>query len=224
MPRYRMEFSKKGPARFISHLDLVRTLERVMRRAGLPLAFSQGFNPHPRFSLGAPLPVGVSGEREYLDLELTAELPSGEVCRRMMDKLPRGLEVVRVWRIPDNSPALMAVIERATYRVKVALEREISPEELQKCIDDFLAVPNIIVNRRTKEGKEKAVNIRPGIYNLSGRVEGQNVALEMALQIGSGGNVRPEEVVRMLAEKCGLPAAADDLDIVRTGLYPIQRM
>ncbi|HHW44228.1 MAG TPA: DUF2344 domain-containing protein [Desulfotomaculum sp.] len=222
MPRYRIEFKKDGPARYISHLDLVRTLERVMRRAGLPLAFSRGFNPHPRFSLGAPLPVGVRGEREYLDLELAGDLPAVEVQRRLADKLPPGLAVTGVWPVPPGAPALMATLQGATYRVAAPLAGDLPAWDLQHLLQEFLAAPEIIVCRKTKDGGEKNVDIRPGIRALSGRVEDERVVLEMDLQAGSRGNVRPEEVVRALAERGGLPVLVEEMDITRTGLYPVE--
>ncbi|MDK2888782.1 MAG: hypothetical protein PWP72_1660 [Thermoanaerobacter sp.] len=219
MPRYRIEFRKEGMARFISHLDLVRTLERAMRRAGLPLAFSRGFNPHPRFSLGAPLPVGVKGEREYLDLELVTALPEDEIKGRLNEQLPGGLEVTRVWSIPEDAPALMATLEKATYRVDLRLVRAITPEDLRKIIDGLLALPEIIITRRSGDKKEKTLDIRPGIHALSGRVEGDRVTLEMCLAVGSRATVRPEEVVQVLAERFGLPVADEQPGVSRTGLY-----
>ncbi|WP_165859361.1 TIGR03936 family radical SAM-associated protein [Desulfofundulus salinus] len=222
MPRYRIEFRKEGPARFISHLDLVRTLERAMRRAGLPLAFSQGFNPHPRFSLGAPLPVGVKGEKEYLDLELVAALPVDEMLKRLSDQLPRGLKMTRVWRIPGDAPALMATLEKATYRVDVSLAREITQEDLQRSIDGLLETPEVIITRRAGENREKVLDIRPGIYALSGRLEDGRIRLEMSLAVGNRGTVRPEEVVLVLAERFGLPVKDEQPDVIRTGLYPAE--
>lgn len=218
MTRYRIKFSKQGVARFISHLDLVRTFERAMRRAGLPLAFSQGFNPHPRFSFAAPLPVGVTGEQEYLDLELVEAWPADTVARRLAACLPEGLVVAGASPVPGHSPALMASVQRAAYRVLVQLQEAITPARLAECLHCILALPEVTVTRKTREGKEKFYDIRPGIFSLTGRVDGPEVLLKMTLQAGSGGNVRPEEVVAALAGRCGLPADPGAVEIVRTGL------
>lgn len=221
MPRYRVEYSKNGPARFISHLDLVRAFERAMRRARLPLAFSQGFNPHPRISPGPPLPVGVEGEREYLDVELVVELVPEEVRQRLAKELPLGLAVKRVWRVPNGAPALMAAVNRASYRVELPLAGEVTAEEFHRCLRLFLEVQEVNVTRQ-REGKKRTINIRPGIYHLSGHVEGRLLLLEMTLAVGDQLNVRPEEVVEALSGHCGLPAAKEGLKIVRTGLHPVE--
>ncbi|OAT85570.1 TIGR03936 family radical SAM-associated protein [Desulfotomaculum copahuensis] len=218
MPRYRIKFSKQGAARFISHLDLVRTFERAMRRAGLPLVFSQGFNPHPRFSFAAPLPVGVAGEQEYLDLELVEAWPADAVARRLAACLPEGLTVAGACPVPGHAPALMASVQRADYRVHVQLKEALTPEQLDECLHCLLSLPEVTVIRKTREGKEKFYDIRPGIFNLTGRIDGPEVLLAMTLQAGSGGNVRPEEVIAALAGKCGLPVLPGALEIVRTGL------
>jgi len=221
MFRYRIQFSKLGPAGYLSHLDLVRTFERAMRRAGLPLAFSQGFNPHPRFNFAAPLPVGVCGEREYLDLELEEELPPDELARRLAACLPEGLSVAQARPVPPQSPALMAVVQRAVYRVCLTLREEAADEQLAEYLRCLLNLPAVTVIRRSREGVEKSRDIRPGIFSLAGRVQGRRAELEMELQIGGGGNVRPEEVIAALVEQCGLPASPAAAAVTRTGLFPV---
>lgn len=222
MPRYRVEYSKGGPARFISHLDLVRAFERAMRRAGLPLAFSRGFNPHPLISPGPPLPVGVEGEREYLDVELVEELAPGEVRQRLAAELPAGLALKGVWRVPPGAPALMAAVSRASYRVEVPLAKGVMEDEVRRCLQLLLDGQEVVVSRR-REGKgEKAVNIRPGIYRLCGRVKGGVLCLEMTLAAGDRLNVRPQEVVEALAVACPHLCGGGEPRVVRTGLFPVE--
>ena len=108
-----MMYEKVGPARFISHLDLLRTFGRAARRAGLPLAFTQGFNPHPKITFAAPLAVGISGEAEFADLELTEKIPAPFVARALSDALPEGLRVLEVRQLKGAGPALMAMVRSA---------------------------------------------------------------------------------------------------------------
>ena len=104
MAVYRMMYAKVGPARFISHLDLLRTFGRAARRAGLPLAFTQGFNPHPKITFAAPLAVGIAGEAEFADLELTRKIPAPVVARALTGALPEGLSVLEVRLQRGSSP------------------------------------------------------------------------------------------------------------------------
>ncbi len=218
MPRYRVQFSKEGPARFLSHLDLVRTTERALRRARLPLAFSQGFNPHPRFSFAAPLPVGVAGEQEYLDIELEKNISPKEIISRLNMVFPEGIRVKEARPVSDRAPSLMATLKKARYEVEMELSGPLTNSALQGCLDSFLALSAVEAATKKKD-RQKTKDIRPGIYRLQGKVEQKKVVLEMELQAGSSGNVRPEEVCRGLLEKCGLPVLLQTCRIKRTGLF-----
>jgi len=219
MPRYRIRYSKKGPARFISHLDLLRTFERAIRRAGLPVAFSQGFNPHPKFSFGAPLPVGVPGENEYMDIELAEEMPPGDIVKSLGGALPGGLDLEAVFQVPDNSPAIMSLIDRAGYTVRLDFNEPIDAGLFERCMSDLLALPELQVTRTNKEGRKKTHDIRPGIFKLEGVVYGDVAVLEMEIKTGSAGNIRPEEVIRELTGIGNLPVAEYGIHITRNVLY-----
>lgn len=220
MYRYRINYTKEGPARYISHLDLVRTMERSLRRCGLPVAFSGGFNPHPRFSFALPLPVGVAGLNEYMDLDLITEVDPAEVGRLLGGALPRGIEVRGVRQAPEDSRPLMAMVKRASYRVTGRLRESLSGADLSRMIKEFLDRESIIIERQGKKGTgPRPVDIRPGILRLSGDLrEHGELVLEMELQAGSVGNVRPEEALRALVGLTGLPAPAYGFDICRTSL------
>ncbi|MEW6423591.1 MAG: TIGR03936 family radical SAM-associated protein [Bacillota bacterium] len=218
MPRYRVQFSKDGPARFLSHLDLVRTFERAVRRAGLPVAFSQGFNPHPRFSFAAPLPVGVAGEQEYLDIELEQNISPKEIFFRLSGVSPAGLQIKEVRPLEDNSPSLMAALEKAGYEVEAELSEAVTNAALQKNIRSFLAL-EVVNAAKKKKGELKTRNIRPGIYRLRGKAEEKRVVLEMELQAGSAGYVRPEEVWQSFVEKYRLPVLPETIKVKRTELF-----
>lgn len=218
MPRYRVRFSKDGPARFFSHLDLVRTSERAMRRAGLPVAFSQGFHPHPLFSFAAPLPVGIAGENEYLELELEKNIPTKEILSRLSLVFPEGIQIKEIWPVNDDPPSLMAALEKASYKVEIELSRVLTEEELKRLIRSFLALDLIEVTRKKKDRFHKR-NIRPGILSLQGRVKGEKMILEMELQAGSTGNVRPEEVLESFLKKNELFVFFETGTIKRMGLF-----
>ncbi len=219
MPRYRMLYSKDGPARFISHLDLVRTFERVIRRADIPAAFSTGFNPHSIFSFAAPLQVGIGGESEYLDIQLKNEVPPEELYTSIGSVLPEGLCIKEVWQVPDDSPALMSVVEWAEYKVKVGLEEKLNAGALEEYINSFLKQPGIVVRRKAKKGRVKNIDIRPGIYDLGGLIKDNILILQMKLKTGSNGSVRPGEALDAFLGHNSLAVKPVETDIVRTRVF-----
>ncbi|MGI6553426.1 MAG: TIGR03936 family radical SAM-associated protein [Bacillota bacterium] len=214
----RLEYSRCGTARFLSHLEMLRLFERSFRRASLPLAFSRGFNPHPKISFGPPLPVGVSGRREYLDVELKEKVPLDTFLERLHKKLPQGIILQKAKEISAKAPALMAVIERAGYRVQVPLKGPLTDARLQEAINLLLEKKSIIIYRRTKRGSQEK-DIREGIYHLTGEITAKEAALQMELGIAGKLAVRPEEIVQLLAEEEALPLEPKMARIERTGLF-----
>lgn len=237
-----IQYSKEEEARFLSHLDLMTAMERAFRRAGLPLAFSEGFNPHPRVSFASALAVGVTSEAEYLDVQLLEEIPADEVLQRLNKVLPCGLCVRGAVPVTKRTESLMALINLARYRVEVpfhsgdgvssastsdgALYPPVEDvagmqEKINKVISDVLATTTYLVQRKSKKGLRE-VDIRPGIRELTGRLKEGGaesiLLLEMAVQIGSDGNVKPEEVVGMIGALSPFHLG-NNLRIHRLGLY-----
>lgn len=215
MPLFRIQYSKKGPARYIAHLDLMRVFERAARRAGLPLAFTGGFNPHPKISFAAPLAVGIEGEAEYVEIELSAALLPSEVVERLSASMPAGITIKEAHLAPEGGTALMAMVDLATYQVEGRASVTLTNLELESAINDFLALPEIYVERRTKGGRQNRYDIRPGIFFMSGRLKGDIIFFEMELKTGSAGNIRVDEVLAALRER--FPA------LLKTGGFTVRR-
>ncbi|HPZ43342.1 MAG TPA: TIGR03936 family radical SAM-associated protein [Bacillota bacterium] len=218
MAVYRMMYAKVGPARFISHLDLLRTFGRAARRAGLPLAFTQGFNPHPKITFAAPLAVGIAGEAEFADLELTRKIPAPVVARALTGALPEGLSVLEVRLQRGSSPPLMAMVECASYRAEAKACGPVTGEELKDAIASFLSRQEILVERKNKEGKKVLRNLRPGIFEMSGKVDNDIIKIEAELKTGSSGNIRIEEVMEAFQKTSRLPVQGG-YALFRTNLY-----
>ena len=220
MPVYRLKYSKEGPARYISHLDLLRTFARAGRRAGLPLAFTQGFNPHPKITFAAPLSVGIAGLGEFADIELTGYLPDDDVRIALSSSLPEGLRILEARTVPMPVKSLMAAVERAVYRASAVLGQVLSQEELTGSVNAFLDLHEIWTERRGKKAAAKKYNIREGIFSLKGTIEGDVILLEMEIKTGSSGNVRCEEVLTEFIKAGGLTVTSG-FDLSRTVLYQV---
>ena len=108
--RARITFSKQGALRYTGHLDLHRLWERAMRRADLPLSYSQGFHPQPKISLASALPLGFSSRGEVLDVRFNAEIPTEEIAARLGDSLPPDIQVTRVESVDEREPALQTQV------------------------------------------------------------------------------------------------------------------
>ena len=211
-----LQYSKEEEVRFLSHLDLMTAMERAFRRAQLPLAFSEGFNPHPRISYASALAVGVTSEGEYLDLELEEDLAADEVLKRLQNFLPQGLKVLAVTPVTQRKESLMAIINMARYRVDIPLLQAIQQQDVDKMVNDALSLAAWVVLRQGKKG-ERQVDIRPGVYRLQGRIE-KTLTIEMDVQTGSSGNVKPEEVLEIL-KKASFFLWKANIRVHRLGLF-----
>lgn len=194
--RLRISFAKGDALKYISHLDLARTWERVFRRARLPLAYSQGFNPRPRFQIAAALPVGVTGRLELMDVWLLEALSPDEALARLGPALPPGLDVLDANEVDLRAPSLQSQMRAADYRVIVRSQE--SAEAIQTRVQSLLEMTTIL-RRRQHKGKQQTYDLRPLIQGIT--VEARRVAeriLDMRLQASPHGAGRPDEVLDAL--------------------------
>ncbi|MDR3271545.1 MAG: TIGR03936 family radical SAM-associated protein [Peptococcaceae bacterium] len=216
--RLRIEFRKQDDAKYIAHLDLTRVFERALRRAGMAMAYSEGFNPHPKIAFGSALAVGVEGEREYVDLELRFEQDPVEVLRALQVQMPQGIRLTEGRVIDAGMKPLMAVLNCARYRLSVPSSLSLPEERLSRAISAWLERTQVPYLRFTKKGR-KEKDIRPWVESISGVMEAETVVFQLEINISPQGSVRPEEVIASLCALENLPLALDELRIQRIGLY-----
>lgn len=186
LQRLRVQFSKTGPARFIGNLDLMRLWERAARRAGLALAYSEGFHPQPRMQLGAPLPLGYVGDAELLDLWLANPTEPAALLQTWNTVLPLGIAVQAVTEIVEREASLSAQVTSARFSVLPNCES--AAPDLPKCVLALLEQKQIL--RINKRGKE--YDLRPLVEELTATPAGW---LEMQLAARPAATGRPEEVI-----------------------------
>src|SRR4030042_1195917 len=134
--RLRLMFSRGQELRYISHLDLMRLWERSLRRGEIPLAYSEGYSPHPRLSLAAPLPIGVTSEAELMDVIVNRSASAHFVMRNVRQQLPRGLGILELAHVPLAAPSLQSQVRYAEYRVAVVADK--NAEEIRTDIGSLL--------------------------------------------------------------------------------------
>ncbi len=187
--RVRLHYAKTEPMRFTGHLDEQRTWERTFRRAMLPVKYSEGYTPRPRFHLAAALPLGCTGRHELADVWLEQPMPLEEIEARLRAALPPGLALHKVEEVPEKAPALQNLVQAAEYEV-----RFLDPiPDLAERVARFLAQEHVLRERRGK-----TYDLRPLVQALEVReVQGQPV-LWMRLAARPGATGRPDEVLDAL--------------------------
>jgi radical SAM-linked protein len=195
--RLRLTLSKDGPARYIGHLDLARTMERSLNRAQVPIAYTQGFNRRPRLSFAAPLPLGYTSEYELADIWLLEEVDPHKIIGQIMSKMAPGITITAVEQIPLDAPSLQSVTASAVYDV-MPFEK-MNAEELSSRASRLLAEESLIRERKSGKGKVKQYNLRPLIIDISTAVGPDgNGMLKMTLFLMEGKTGRPDEVLGAL--------------------------
>lgn len=202
-------FGKRNRLRFVSHLDLQRFMQRAFNRTTLPIAFSQGFNPHPVMSFASALAMGWTSEYEILDIKLAKDVGHDEALEQMRSALPPDLPVYDVRLVDDRFPKLMANAAMADYRITLSGE---GAQAVRDAIPGFLAEEQIIAMRKTKSG-EKPTDIRPMAVAL--RTEGD--AILARLTATESATLKPDLLVSVLAERAGVPVP--EIRVHRLKLY-----
>jgi radical SAM-linked protein len=208
MNRVRILFSRGKEIKFISHLDLIRVWHRALRRADIALAYSEGFNPHPKLSLAAPLPLGVTSEAELMDIYIVQPLTAASLAARLKAQLPSGLDILQAFVIPLKLPSLQAQIRFADYVVRVSAA---SQQELDQAISALLTLETLPWQHQRDTGI-KCYDLRPLISDIKLLAHENGVAsIFMRLRHGVEGAGRPDQVIKAL----GLESS---IDVHRTKL------
>ena len=216
--RLRIAYTKIEDARYIAHLDLTRVFERAIRRAGIYMSYTEGFNPRPKISFGFALAVGTEGEREYVDIDLQREMELGEVLGRIQEQLPPGIRLLQGRVLTLGAKPLMAVLNAASYRMRVLMALPIDEARLQEAVGAWLGRDHVNYLRYSKKGPTDK-DIRPWVKRLEGEIHGDEIVFELEVEMGNAGSVRPEEVLASLRELENLPLDLDALHIKRTGVH-----
>jgi radical SAM-linked protein len=199
MQRLRIKFSRGPEIKFISHLDIVRLWQRAFNRAGIQIAYSTGFTPHPRISLAAPLPLGVTSEAELMDIFCIKGVAPHYFTSAINQQLPAGLSVDKVYPMAFDLPSLQSQVNRAEYKVELAIEE--NPPDACKAIEDLLKLKQLPWQHQRDTG--------PHQYDLRALIENIWIiewkppvgTLGMRLRCDSNGSGRPEQVTAALGFK-----------------------
>ena len=196
MHRLRLKFSRGEQLKFLSHLDLMRLWERAFRRAGLELAYSEGFSPHPRISLAAPLAVGITSVAELMDVFLSRRIADGLFIQKVSPQLPDGIGIMQILPVNIEAPSLQSRLRFAEYRVD--METDKSGPDIESGLTVLLAREKVPWHHARDTG-ERFYDLRPLINSLwlAGKKD-DSCSIGMLLRCDTSGSGRPEQVVKAL--------------------------
>lgn len=200
----RLLFAKQGRAKYTSHLDLNRMMTRAVRRAGIPLWYTEGFNRHPYLTFASPLSLGFESEGEILELRLVEDMPFEEVTARMNAALPEGFRVLETFEAEHK----VRDLQLAGYRMEIAAS--------EKTVAELLAQAEILVEKRTKKKTMKTIDIRPAFEKAVVTPTAEGCCVEVVLPVSSENTVNPTLLITALTAKTGESVA---FSVTRTGLY-----
>ncbi len=214
--KIRLQITKDKDIRFISHLEYVRTIGRAIRRAKLPAAYSEGFNPHLKFSLASALGVGVVSYTEFVEIEL-AEPMEVEVAARALDAaLPRGIRVLAADATDTHHAALMSEAAGASYRVTLPYTGDVS-----EAVKQFNAAKTMLFKKAAPKSKAgfKEIDVKFYISKLKAQQVDGNTIFTFECKITPTGSMKAVDVINTLNEQYALNLPVELADIERLKLY-----
>ncbi len=204
--RFRVYFGKIGEMALVSHLDLVRLFDRVVRRAALPISFTGGYHPGPRISIANALTLGVTSSGEIVDFELTKVMNIDEFRHALEKELPSEIPIMKVEEVSVNSTSATRLLEEAEYLITVQTEDIFNQETWESWIKNVLDSSEINWEKTTKSGKKKTVNLRDRLSHLSlDLYQDDTVVLRYLGSCRNDGTMlQPQQVILMLEKTSGM--------------------
>lgn len=213
--RLRIRYAKRGRLRFTSHRDFSRAFERALQRARVPMAFSSGFNPHPRISYAGAAPTGAASEAEYLEIGLAEIVDPAQLREELDESLPEGLDIVEV--VPARTSGLADRLEASHWQLTVPAFTDL--EATREGVEKLLATPEVMVERMTKKGLRTfdaraaivSLSVTPGESHVTGTASTCAI-LDLVLRHGVP-SVRPDDVLAALCDIGGLDAGVGAIQL-----------
>lgn len=208
--KIRVMFSKTGSLKFISHLDLNRTVRSAFLRSRLPIWYTKGFNPHPKTVFSVPLSVGTASLCEFMDFRVTEEITGEAICERLNAVFPVGLRAIEAYEPVKK----FHDIGWADYELAFEIPDAASMAEPVR----ELLSGEIVIDKTTKIGT-RTVDITSLVRVLDVTVEDEKLVLKLRLSADDASYVNPKYIVELMISKLGIPGEKDDYTVCRTAVY-----
>ncbi len=187
MSKRRLKFSKTGMGKYISHLDLLRAFTRAITRAELPVKYTKGFNPHQIMTFSLPLPIGVTSETEFVDVDFEENAENSEIMEKLNKSLPPDIRILSVGELMENAADIIS----AKYKIEIVAPFEIDENRVR----EFFAKKEIPVMKKTKKG-DKEVNLIEFIKSVDiEQINGNKINMAVVLSAGGAMNIKPDIMI-----------------------------
>lgn len=217
--RYLIKFSKESNIKFVSHLDIQRTIQRNFKRSGLNVEYSKGFNPHILMSVAQPLAVGMYSKGEYMDVRFNEETDEKEIIDKLNDTAPSGIKYFKALKIKDdvNKKVFksMAAITNAKYVIKI---KYTDSSKIEKEIKNILSLKEWFTIKKSKKS-EKTVDIKPMVKNLKYSIKNEELLFGVILSCGSRENLSAEVFAKFIKENTSSVKENSFVDIQRLEMF-----
>jgi radical SAM-linked protein len=220
MKRMYLSISKGDSLRFLGHLDFLRTMERAILRAGIPVAFSEGFNPHMKVAFDTALSVGVAADPFYMDIRLEDDTwTPADVAEHLRPQLLKGIVIHEVVEADPSWPKLVTWLNEDAYEMEGPVLDGADAEAAREAVERFNALDSFIYTRVTPK-KTREMDVKPMILEpLAVRIEKNRAYLRFSLIRSNSGTVQPKDIWKMMAESFGLPWTPGEFICSRTGTW-----
>lgn len=220
--KVRVRFEKKGVLKYVGHLDMMRYFQKAISRARLPIAYSEGFNPHQIMSFGNPLGLGMTSSAEYMDIELLEEIPSLEGINRLNNEMVQGIKILSFRYLPDKAKNAMSATWASSYKIELndKIEEAIGDmSDISQSIDEFMSQKECIITKKTKKSTRE-LDILPLIYEF----QYIDKYFYIKCSSSSGDNIKPEVIMNEFFKYLGYKLELDrvNLCIERLDIYTLE--
>lgn len=222
MKRLFLSITKGEELRFLGHLDFLRTLERAVMRSEIPVAFSEGFNPHMKLALDSALGVGVTADPLYLEMKLEGDMDLSEVKERLSRQLPKGIAIRSIVEAEKNWPKFVAVFNEDAYEMEGPVKEGLTEDDFKQAeasLKKFNSLSSFLYKRVTPK-KVREMDVKPMILEpMKFTFTRDRAYLTFSLVRSSTGTVQPKDIWKILAETFHMPWTEGEFICSRTGTY-----
>lgn len=219
MYKYAVGFSKTGTICYTSHLDIMRLFNRVIKRAGIKLAYSHGFNPHPKMVFAQPLSLGYTGLNEYIEIETTEDHEPGYIAEKLSELMPPGLDIKGCERMAEGRKTLAAMTVAAEYMIEIPLAEPVDMSD-GEIAELYMSQDRIITLKKQKKKKVPVeIDIKPMIRQLQVSQQDGLIVIDTVLDSGSISNLSPELLIKTFTERLGIDTDRSEIDVTRKKIF-----
>ena len=215
----RIKYSKLGDISYISHLDIIKLMERIVRRTGLKLSYSEGFNPHPKTAFSPALQLGVQSHCEYLDMEFDEDVEEDLLIQKLNEKTVEGINFIEAKILTDKVDSLVAFITHSRYEITVDEEDENKISKIISAINKINNTNEMLLTKKTKKGNIKEYNVKEYIGTIDFERKSDGLSIFVDICSGSVKSINPKKIIELVESLEDLSGI--EYDLIKLETYHI---